>query len=284
MLIRCLQRPVAPGNPTNTLTEAKAREADLVKTMEIKEETIISLKYWAERRQGDYEDLRDKWSNLHHDKIELTADLEQKTKDWEKCRTEILSLKGERGALNQEIAALRLANLGHAIPTIADAERNAARYRLLEADKASLQKKNENLTKESTYIRDAYQQASSSAADLTNELAELKPELEKLRRTKDEFKSWRAAQKSDPVRKELREEVESLKSQLKSRDKMLFRKEKQVENLERGRAGVQTRGSSAQPRSPRAASRGASPAPGQLGGSAMAKGPSGLGARFNLGD
>lgn len=61
---------------------------------------------------------------------------------------------------------------------------------------------------------------------------------------------------------------------------MIKRKEDQITVLERGRgAGVQTRGSSAQPRSPRgASSRGASPAAGMLGGGGGggSKGPSGL--------
>ncbi|KAK4695154.1 hypothetical protein P7C71_g2547, partial [Lecanoromycetidae sp. Uapishka_2] len=290
--------PIAAEDLPRAYVVAKAREAELVQRIEVLEkqnaelvrktqlltETVTSHEYWAERRQGDYENLRDRWANLHHDKIELTADLEQKTKEWEGCRTEILSLKGERGALNKEIEALRLANLNHANPAIANAERDAARFRTLEAEKASLQKKNESMTKESSYIRDAYQQASSSAADLTNELEQLKPEIESLRRSKEEFKAWRKAQRNDAEKEELRQEVESYKNQLASSHKMLARKEKQIETLERGRAGVQTRGSSAQPRSPRGGSRGVSPAPGQLGGVAMAKGPSGLGARFNLGD
>jgi len=59
---------------------------------------------------------------------------------------------------------------------------------------------------------------------------------------------------------------------------MIKRKEDQITVLERGRgAGVQTRGSSVQPRSPRGGSRGASPAAGMLGGAGgSSRGPSGL--------
>lgn len=277
--------PLAIENPTRVFAQAKAREAELVKEVKVLKDTISSHENWAERRQGDYEDLRDKWSNLHHDKIELTADLEQKTKEWEKCRTEILSLKGERGTLKKEIETLRLANLNSPNPSIANAERDAARFRTLEADKASLQKKIENLTKESSYIREAYQQASSSVSDLTNEVDQMKPDVEHLGRLKEDLKAWRKAYRDDPEKKTLRDEVESQKTQIASLNRMLLRKEKQIETLERGRGGVQTRGSSAQPRSPRGGgSRGVSPTPGQFGGSAMAKGLSGLGSRFNLGD
>lgn len=66
---------------------------------------------------------------------------------------------------------------------------------------------------------------------------------------------------------------------------MIKRKEDQITVLERGRgAGVQTRGSSAQPRSPRGGgSRGASPAAGMLGGAAGSnRGPSGLSGRVDI--
>lgn len=72
---------------------------------------------------------------------------------------------------------------------------------------------------------------------------------------------------------------------------MIKRKEDQILVLERGRAGVQTRGSSAQPRSPArgAGSRGASPAAGLLGGTGTGtgmggggKGPSGLSGQLNV--
>lgn len=66
---------------------------------------------------------------------------------------------------------------------------------------------------------------------------------------------------------------------------MIKRKEEQITVLERGRgAGVQTRGSSAQPRSPRGAgSRGASPAAGMLGGAGgSSRGPSGLSGRVDI--
>lgn len=67
---------------------------------------------------------------------------------------------------------------------------------------------------------------------------------------------------------------------------MIKKKEDQILVLERGRAGVQTRGSSAQPRSPARGpgSRGASPAAGLLGGTGGgSKGPSGLSGQLNIG-
>jgi len=276
-----LQEPGTSQDLQYSYEEAKEREGRLVKRMEAMDKQITDLNYWAERRQGDYEDLRDKWSNLHHDKIDLTAELEQKTKNWEKGRTEILSLKGERGTLTKEIEALRLQLLNHPNPAIAAAEREAAKIRTLEAENASLKKKNENLTKESTYIRDAYQQAASSATDLSNELNELKREVSPLRRSKEEFKAWRKAQRNDQEKLELRKEVDNLKVMVKSRERLVGRKEEQIKDLQqRGRGGVQTRGSSAQPRSPRGGSRGVSPAPGTLGGGG--KGPSGLSGMFNV--
>ncbi len=80
-----------------------------------------------------------------------------------------------------------------------------------------------------------------------------------------------------------RARVAEIESLLADRDDLLRRKEDEVRDLKRGRAaGVQTRGSSVQPRSPRGpGSRGASPAPMGMGGAGlmgveMRRGGSGL--------
>lgn len=71
----------------------------------------------------------------------------------------------------------------------------------------------------------------------------------------------------------LRKEIENLKKEVKSRENLVRRKEDEIREVRRGRGGVVTRGSSAQPvaRSPRGngggavGSRGASPAAGMVG-------------------
>jgi hypothetical protein len=91
---------------------------------------------------------------------------------------------------------------------------------------------------------------------------------------KVEHLAWRKEMRHDQEKAELRKEVKGLRSERDSMDKMMYRKEKEIEEMkQRGRAGVQTRGSSAAPRS-----RGVSPAPGMLGGGG--KGPSGLSKGF----
>lgn len=87
---------------------------------------------------------------------------------------------------------------------------------------------------------------------------------------------------NDATIKALQKELFLQKATLKSRDNLIRRKEEQIAELKRGRGGgVQTRGSSVQPRSPRGGSRGASPAAGMLGGGG-GKGVSGLSSRLNL--
>lgn len=86
----------------------------------------------------------------------------------------------------------------------------------------------------------------------------------------------------------MHQEMRNLRAECDSKDRMIKKKEDQILVLERGRAGVQTRGSSAQPRSPArgAGSRGVSPAAGLLGGTGTGggnKGPSGLSGQLNIG-
>lgn len=81
------------------------------------------------------------------------------------------------------------------------------------------------------------------------------------------------------------QENQTLRAEIEGKDRLIKKKEDQITVLERGRgAGVQTRGSSAQPRSPRAGgSRGASPAAGLLGGAGGgSRGPSGLSGRVDI--
>ena len=245
-------------------------------------DNIKSLEYWHERRQFDYEELRekagDRWATIQ----EQAAELEKARKDNSKARTEILALKGERGTLQKELAAVRLELVNHPDPRIREPAIKDARIRELESEVLAKSKKIDNLTKDWEFTKGLWNEASATAATAQQELAALEAKQPDLLRKAAENEVKRRELANDATIKALRDEVYVQEATVKSRENLIRRKEEQIAELKRGRGGVQTRGSSVQPRSPRGAgSRGVSPATGRLGGQG-AKGASGLSSRFNL--
>ena len=245
-------------------------------------ETIKSLEYWHERRQYDYEELRekagDRWATIQEQVVEL----EKAKKDNGKARTEILALKGERGTLQKELAAVRLELINHPDPKIREPAIKDARIRELEAEVLAKNKKIDNLTKDWELTKRLWTDASTAAATATQELAALQAQQPDLLRKAADNETKRRELVNDATIKALRQEVYVQEATVKSRDNLIRRKEEQIAELKRGRGGGQTRGSSVQPRSPRGGgSRGVSPAAGMLGAQG-AKGASGLSSRFNL--
>ena len=245
------------------------------------EKTIADHQYWAERRQHDFEDLRDKHSNLHHDKIDLTSELEKTKTHLERASENIQVLNEERAELKQEGADLRVRLLQNPNAAIAAAEQERVKVRALEAEVKKLEKKNENLRKESDTVRGVYQEATSRAGELASEVQTLEGELAPLRRRVEELEKRRKEERKKDPKLGLVEEINNLRISVKNTERLVWKKEEEIKELRRGRGGVQTRGSSVTPRSPRGGSRGVSPAAGMLGGEEK-KAPSGLRGRLNL--
>lgn len=269
------EKPHTIKNLERWLQESKERERLLTSKNERLEETIKSHNYWAERRQADYEELRDKWANLHHDKLDLTAEVAKAQKDLGKARFDKLALQGERGALNKELADTRQQLMDHAEPAIAEKAQQDATIRSLEADIMAQKKKFDSLNNQMEYTRKMYQDSSNRAVDLSEEVEELQRKMEPLERQLEHERARRKHERLNNPTAPLLKEIENLKTKVLSREKFVSKKEDEIGQLKRGRGGVQTRGSSVQPRSPKGGSRGASPAAGMLGGGAV-KGPSGL--------
>ena len=245
-------------------------------------DTIQSLEYWHERRQYDYEELREKAGDRLATIQEQAAELEKARKDNGKARTEILALKGERSTLQKELAAVRLELVNHPDPRIREPAIKDARMRELESEVLAKSKKIDNLIKDWEFTKGLWNEASTTATTAKQELAALEAKQPALLRKAAENEVKRRELANDATIKALRDEVYILEATVKSRENLVRRKEEQIAELKRGRGGVQTRGSSVQPRSPRGAgSRGVSPATGILGGQG-AKGASGLSSRFNL--
>lgn len=247
-------------------------------------ETIKSHEYWQERRQLDYEELREKAGDRYATIQEQDTELEKAKKDIGKARNEILALKGERGTLQKELAAVRLELLSHPDPRIREPATKDARIRELEAEVLTKSKKIDNLTSDWEFTKSLYTEAAAVATTAKQDLDTLQAKQPELLRKAAENETKRRELANDATIKALRKEVSIQEATVKSRDNLIRRKEEQIAELKRGRGGVQTRGSSVQPRSPRGGSRGASPAAGMLGGGpgAAAKGASGLSSRFNL--
>ena len=270
------------------LRESQAREARLILDNARQEDTIASLMKGAETRQSAYEELRDMWGDLHHDKIDLTAEVASLKTALEKGRGDRMSLMAERGRITKELEDTRQQLINHPDPIIADRASEDALVRSLEVEVANQKKSKEATISSLDYIREQYQEASGRAAAYSDEIEELKKKVEPMETQLQHERARRKHERENDPRKPLIERIDRMKLQIGSMERLVVRKEEEIKDLKRGRAGgVQTRGSSVQPRSPKGGSRGVSPAGGLLGagsaaGGAGGKGPSGLNRPLNL--
>jgi peptidoglycan hydrolase CwlO-like protein len=152
------------------LAEGNAREHRLMRDIELWKNAADSHAKWAEMRQCDYECLRDKWSNLHHDKLDLKEEVASLTKKLEKTRLDRISLQGERGVLKKDLEECRQQLIGHSDPNIAEAAQKDARIRDLQEENVNLKKKVDLANGQLEYARGMYQDSSSRAVELALEL------------------------------------------------------------------------------------------------------------------
>ena len=212
--------------------------------------------------------------------MEVSADLARSIQSLQELKNKNEILASANSDLQKQTRDLQDQLNNHPNPAIAAASRNEAQHRALEAEHAVLKKSHTSLSNDFNFTRDQYQKASAVAAEAATENQSLREENAGLRR-KDEANLVENRRMRDAaITKDILREKERLKNTLKQRDAFIAKLEGDMADLKRGRAGVQTRGSSVQPRSPRGASRNASPAPAFLGGHGMARGGSGLG-KFN---
>lgn len=204
----------------------------------------------------------------------------------ERLSTENVSLREQRAQLQNELHAARLA-LREGGGTTADLESLREANENLQKERDSLQRSNENIKRDFEFTRQQYQLASSSASDLASQSAENEAEIAKLKiHASDEKRRLREMNVSEHERQH-KVAVVRLEDQVAAMEKLLMKKEEELERARRSR-GVQTRAGSAQPQpgSPRLVgrgggeSRGASPIPGLLNDSRLGytHGSSGIGA------
>ena len=264
------------------LEEAQKRIESVELELSKKTKLVKTLHGWAVVRQQAYEALRKEHGDLQVTQGELSRDLTRGERGFQDLRTKNETLAASNTLLQQQLRDLQAQLNIHSDPTIAAAARDLEHQRALEAENASLKKTLANLTTDFNFTRDEYQKASEMAAENAAELEPLKVEVASLRLKQEHNLAEYRRQRDEDVTKELRRENQRLKQTVRQRDGLVTKLEGEITEIKRGRGGgMQTRGNSAQPKSPRGSSRGVSPAAGLLGGHAMVRGASGLGnSRF----
>ncbi|KAL9126486.1 MAG: hypothetical protein Q9217_004468 [Psora testacea] len=276
-----------PENLRKWLEKAKRRIAIIEAELKKKTDLANDLQLWAGIRQHDYEKLRKEHGDLQVSLAENAEMLAERTASIESLNAQIATLGANYTNLQREASNFQNQLQKSPDPAIAAAASETVQLGMLETENAALKKRIVSLTTDFEFTRQQYQQASRAAVESSAETQSLKPELESLRRKNEANVAEYRKRRDEDVNKEIRKEVQRLKQTVKQRDAFIHKLEGENVELKRGRAGVQTRGSSVQPKSPHGGSRGVSPAAvmlgpqGQMMGHAMARGGSGRGSRLN---
>ncbi|KAL9103844.1 MAG: hypothetical protein Q9163_001164 [Psora crenata] len=286
-ILTSTQTQETPENLMKWLEEAGWRIATVEAELEKKTSLANDLQRWAGIRQHEYEKLRKEHGDLQISFTENADLLAERTVKIDKLKGQLASMHDAYGKLQKEALDFQARVQQGSNPEMAAAASELVRLRTLEEENAGLHKRMASLSKDFEFTRQQYQQASTAAAEASTQLQSVQPELESLRRKcavqMTEFRRIR----DEDVNREIRKEVQRLKETVKQRDAFIFKLEGEKNaELKRERGGMQTRGSSVQPKSPHGGSRGVSPAAGLLGpegqmmGHAMVRGGSGRSSRF----
>ncbi|KAK8187260.1 hypothetical protein IWZ00DRAFT_574966 [Phyllosticta capitalensis] len=275
-----------PGPSKRQLEDVDEEPAKRLKTAELKSESksksqILreSLAYTQHRLeehvkaleacQATNEEQKDIILGLRQELQDNKAEVAKASERIERQTDIISKLKDEKVTLEESLAEARTALETSAIPEISQQERMRQ-----ERDEALKSLENSKKAQESQdrvmdFIREQYQEASSSAVESSAEKDTLTQQVRELRRqVASEMERARKLSLSS-ASNAWKDEVEKLQAQLRDRDDMIRRQSEEIKNM-RPRQGVGTRAGSV-PRSPRImgggpGSRGGSPAPSGLGG------------------
>ncbi|KAI9685034.1 MAG: hypothetical protein M1822_005426 [Bathelium mastoideum] len=276
------------GSPTHSEKRAELRRLqssnlDILKAME-------SL-------QTRYEEQRAGLTKAYHDLDSTKQTLERVEKRLDIQSQTIASLRTDRAALQTDLDAARAALLDSSTTSLSNASSLAAALETARAEArthqsavTALQKRADATAVDLDYIRTQYQSASSTAAALAAEVAQLRDANARLAPRADGQAARAREMHLDRHAEATASENKRLKQQLNDREQLLRRKEAEIralgEKVAAGRPQVMTRAGSAAPgaggsprlgavdRGARAGrvvapgSRGVSPAPG-IGGQAM---------------
>lgn len=239
------------------LSEAHTRITVLEQDLRTARDHVKELEDQSEVRQNAFEFLRQENGNAQIRCHELEEAAKAWPKERESVKAQVAQLIASCKQLEEERKALVQGGLNAPNPgSRAYFEQIQARE-LLEKENVAQKKKIASLITDFEFTRQEYQRASNAAADANAEIEQISEELPALRAQKEvNLAKWHQVRAID-INESLRKEKENLKLTLKMRDDRLQKVEGELVELKRGRGGVQTRGSSVQPRSPRGGSRGA---------------------------
>ena len=265
----------------NARQQVDSLEVELLKKTKLGQDLMLS----ASVRQYEFERLRMNQGDLFIGNQELSAELVKAHERYKNLDVKHATLLQTNSDLESRNKDLQSQLITHPDAAIAASARLSARVEHLNSENSALAKRNAQLSADFNFTREQYQTASTAAFESAQEFEDLRNHTKVLQRKVDNnIAEYRRIGEED-INRALREDVEDLRRQVKQRDTYAIKLESEVAELRRGRAGMQTRGSSQQPRSPRGGgSRGVSPAPGFLGGQGMVRGGSGLGREGRLGD
>ncbi|KAL9114751.1 MAG: hypothetical protein Q9227_001430 [Pyrenula ochraceoflavens] len=210
--------------------------------------------------QHRYEIQRQSLRALTKEKSTVEANLAASETKRERLVAENSILKDQRTALNNDLNAAReQLKAGDAGPLAGDIEATREKIASLERERDNAIKSAESVKKDFEFTRQQYQTASNAAADHANSITELEAKVARLEKeASDEKRRIKDMNAKEEVRQE-RARTERLEGELKMMEKVLARKEEELERAKNGRRGVQTRASSVQPpgaASPRLVARG----------------------------
>ena len=242
------------------------------------------MQLWASIRQHDYEKLREDLSQTQLLYSRAATDLQKGHAAFQDMRARYDRHVASHDALNNQYMSLKATIDGNPNTQNAIAARNFINQDVLLGENNKLKKDINSVNEQLGYTRSVYQEANAMVMELTSQMQPLEREVQDLRRRQEDNVAEYRRRRDEDATQELSKEVRLLKTQLAQRDNTIRKFEADITELKRGRAGVQTRGSSVQPRSPaRGGSRGVSPAAGLLnaqGGHPMARTGSGRNNRF----
>lgn len=175
---------------------------------------------------------------------------------------ELAAMVEKKASLEAELKESRNALLNSSDPSVAEREGFHEKIRTLKETNAGLDKKTANLNHDLEYCREQYQTASNAAVKATTRISELEAELLIAQRKASGEAVKLATINQSTENSDLRDQVDLLGREVKSREDLLRRKEEELRDLKRGRTGVVTRGNSVGGKS----SRGASPGVGSSSG------------------
>lgn len=253
-------------------TRLKAEEMAIYTEARLKEirQSLGDLQYRYETRTKQVHELKRSTQKLH-------LDLETSNQRLEKLQTDTMALKDQWLQLQEELRETRDALKSSAVPGVAELEVAREQARAATSQVQQLQTSLNNLRRDFDFTGSQYQDASTKAADLAAQVSELESANAELkRRASDERRNLAGLNYREDKKRDLTK-IAELEAELANRESVLRRVEEEVKALRKGR-GVQTRGSSVQPRDVGMLGGGASPRPGAPGGGGSRAGSPALGA------